>query len=580
MSRDCTICLKEPCKTVDDLDLYNLESPIFPFVLNCPPGSTCNPANVALLACCDEDVPVTIPQNANDSEALALLQAALADCARKQLFCGELSELPTPGSPIIVYFNDSITQSSTCPDGSVFRYTVRAGTVVGLSRASANAAAGRLARTRAVEHRVCLSALDGAICLDVAYSRTIKATGRFVAQFPATDFWTLLSGTLPTGLSFSGGFTTNGAIISGTPTAVGTYTFTIRFVVSTFGSDGYGDYMEKTYELKVVGITTATPLPDYTTGQFYSEALDISGSYDIDLETWSISSGNLPDGLTLSKRLISGTPTPSGQGFAFTVQVAFTVDVILKNGLRGFKAIICSKPFTIEAVSSIPEPFAYWKMEESAGLTRLDSVGDADLALSGTGTDGQISGVIDNGAELDGTGDVKRLGITHYAPLLHDGNGFTLCGWAMLPSYDGFPHLADFVELTYTDNVVLFDFFQFFAPADSFPGPVSKFKFGFYRNSGAQTIETGQDYDFGVWYFFRAWYDPADQKMHLQINNGFTLDSSAFSLTPGTTTAFFEIISARNILRIDELGYWKEVLTDEAATALYNSGSGTRPPLP
>lgn len=346
--RICSTCIVLDCPDTDPLDLYSLDSPIFPFVLHCPPGSICNLGDIALLVCCDEDVPVVFPPNATDEAKQAIVQTALSECARKQLFCGEIPELPPPGTRITLFFNNACTAETKCPDRSVFKYTVRAGIVLALSQQAADSAACRHAARLAKEHRVCMSALDGAICIDTAFSKTIKASGRYVASFPASDFWSQ-SGALPTGLTFTGGFQTNGATLSGTPTTAGTYNFSICITISTLGSPGYGDFMEKNFTVKVVGITTASSLPSFTVGVYYSQALDISGSHDIDLETWTIASGSLPDGLTLSKRLISGTPTVPNTGFLFMVQVMFDVQVILPNGIQGFKRITCVKEFTMES---------------------------------------------------------------------------------------------------------------------------------------------------------------------------------------------------------------------------------------
>jgi hypothetical protein len=62
-------------------------------------------------------------------------------------------------------------------------------------------------------------------------------------------------------------------------------------------------------------ITTAT-LPNGTLGADYSAALAATGTAPI---TWTITSGDLPDGLTLNTAAIYGTPTTAGT-FTFTAK--------------------------------------------------------------------------------------------------------------------------------------------------------------------------------------------------------------------------------------------------------------------
>jgi hypothetical protein len=111
--------------------------------------------------------------------------------------------------------------------------------------------------------------------------------------------WTLVGGSLPPGLTFSGGtgFSTS---IFGIPTTAGTYTFQIK-ALSVIGA-----FALKTYTITVLQIDT-TVMDAYTIGVPYSFQLQASGgsgNYN-----WRIVTGTLPNGLTMSiTGLISGTP--------------------------------------------------------------------------------------------------------------------------------------------------------------------------------------------------------------------------------------------------------------------------------
>jgi formylglycine-generating enzyme required for sulfatase activity len=149
---------------------------------------------------------------------------------------------------------------------------------------------------------------DGTV--GTAYSQTFAATG----DTPIT--WSIESGSLPTGLSLAG---TTGAI-TGTPTAAGTSSFTVK-ATNAAGND----IKEFPITIASVGggsetapkITTAV-LPGGTVGTAYSQTLAATGDTPV---TWTIDSGSLPAGLSLAgiTGVISGTPTAAGKS-TFTVK--------------------------------------------------------------------------------------------------------------------------------------------------------------------------------------------------------------------------------------------------------------------
>jgi hypothetical protein len=148
------------------------------------------------------------------------------------------------------------------------------------------------------------------------YSANISATGG-----SAPYSWSIVAGALPGGLSL-GTSTTDTVAISGTPSAAGSFNFTVR--VEEAGSAF--DEQQLTLVIDAlpatVSIDTAS-LPGGTVGQSYSATVDASGGGSP--YSWSIVSGALPDGLTLgastgSSVAISGTPTQTGQS-TFTLRV-------------------------------------------------------------------------------------------------------------------------------------------------------------------------------------------------------------------------------------------------------------------
>lgn len=116
---------------------------------------------------------------------------------------------------------------------------------------------------------------------------------------------------LPKGLSLS-----ESGIISGTPIESGSYTFTVK------ATNANGKY-SKAFTLKVneatITITTAS-FAKGTAGAKYSKTLKATGAESF---MWSISSGSLPEGLSLSETTgkIIVTLTKAGK-FTFTVKAS------------------------------------------------------------------------------------------------------------------------------------------------------------------------------------------------------------------------------------------------------------------
>src|SRR5881296_1658512 len=140
-----------------------------------------------------------------------------------------------------------------------------------------------------------------------AYSATLSASG---GTSPYS--WSVSSGTLPTGLSLSSSGT-----LSGTPTVAGAFPFTVAV------KDAASASASASLSINVVSLpplqVTSSQLSGGTVGTTYSATLSASGGTSP--YSWSVSSGTLPTGLSLSSSgTLSGTPTVAG-AFPFTVAV-------------------------------------------------------------------------------------------------------------------------------------------------------------------------------------------------------------------------------------------------------------------
>ncbi len=139
------------------------------------------------------------------------------------------------------------------------------------------------------------------------YSTTFAASGS-----PAST-WSVTIGTPPAGLTLN----SVTGVLSGTPTAVGVTNFTVQAANGTMPNAT----QMVTITVVAVGaipVITSAPPPSGLTGQAYSFTPSATGTAPI---AWSIVSGGLPSGLTISPTngQISGTPTGSGL-FTFTLR--------------------------------------------------------------------------------------------------------------------------------------------------------------------------------------------------------------------------------------------------------------------
>ena len=189
--------------------------------------------------------------------------------------------------------------------------------------------------------------------IDSYYSQTLLATGTVPITWSVVDPTGDETG-LPPGTSLTG------ATISGTPTTLGLYKFTIKAENIT-GLD-YADTRQFVININPIGapvITTGAVLFAIR-GITYSLALAANGDEPI---IWSLtSSSTLPDGLLLSDDLIFGTPTIAG---------TYNFIIIAENGYgsdsRIFTMIIADPPVIL--TTSLPDGTTRVKYSEILSAT-------------------------------------------------------------------------------------------------------------------------------------------------------------------------------------------------------------------
>ena len=176
-----------------------------------------------------------------------------------------------------------------------------------------------------------------------AYSTTLTASG---GRTPYS--WSVISGTLPAGLSLSSSGT-----LSGTPATVGSSTFTLQVADSSSPQLTATQAYTVTIVSAALSITTSS-LGNGTTGVAYAATISRSGGKPA--FTWSISVGKLPAGLSLAATTgtISGTPSQTGK-------YSFTVKVVDSSSPQQ----TATKAFTVNITNSI--------LDQYGGLTTMPS---------------------------------------------------------------------------------------------------------------------------------------------------------------------------------------------------------------
>ena len=177
--------------------------------------------------------------------------------------------------------------------------------------------------------------------------------------------WSLMSGSLPSGLSLNAA-----GLISGTPTVFGTFPFTVR-VTDSLGSTAIASFtIVINSDIEPLRIISNGDLAQGSTGVDYTYQLFFTGG--IPPRTWVMATGALPPGLTFSSTgLITGVPTQVGV-FTFTVSLTDSVQTTVTS--QPLRITIIPGPLQIFTVGDLTKgtinvPYSFTLQRGSGGLS-------------------------------------------------------------------------------------------------------------------------------------------------------------------------------------------------------------------
>jgi hypothetical protein len=215
----------------------------------------------------------------------------------------------------------------------------------------------------------------------VLFSQTLVLNGALPMTF------SVAAGALPAGLSLNSSTGT----ISGTPSASGSYSFTVQ-ATNAIGSDTQA-YSGTVTASPVAPTITTTALTTLTQGSAFTQTLNATGTGPL---TWTISGGTFPTGLTLnsSTGIISGTPTGSGS-YSFTVRATNSAGFDDQAYTGTIEATGTAPTITTTALAAMQEGFSFSQTLARTGSTPMTwgiSAGTLPSGLTINSSTGVISG--------------------------------------------------------------------------------------------------------------------------------------------------------------------------------------------
>jgi len=213
-------------------------------------------------------------------------------------------------------------------------------------------------------------------------------------------------------------------------------------------------------------------------------------------------------------------------------------------------------------MSLLDNLISYWKLDEASG-NAIDAHGTN--TLTAVNAPGSSAGKIGNARSFNGVNQAFNL--TSNSSVQVSNQDFTFCYWVNFAggtaqdciSKDDGGANREYICGRGFDLAMRFLLWN----ASGTLVQLSASTFG--------AVATGQ------WYFIANWHDATADTMHISVNG--VENSAAITNGGRALSALFAIGNRGNLAAptnglIDEVGFWKRLLTPTERTALYNGGNG------
>ncbi|MCU1260367.1 MAG: autotransporter protein [Bryobacterales bacterium] len=233
------------------------------------------------------------------------------------------------------------------------------------------------------------SALPAGV-VGTAYSQVFAGSG---GTTPYT--WYQTGGSLPPGLALS-----PAGALSGTPTAAGTWNFTVKLTDSSSQTvTGAFSLTVPTAAAAPLTIGTTSPLPGGSMTVPYSDSLTAAGGTAP--YAWAVSSGTLPPGLSLSAAgVISGTPTAAGT-FSFVLRATDHVAATATKTINITVSVPSGGGVISDEFNTTPINSSLWALVAPAGGSQSTTGTAVQLVAPGGSTHDPNDSTTNNAVRLE-----------------------------------------------------------------------------------------------------------------------------------------------------------------------------------